>query len=393
MSEQTPARGENGRDSARWFEGENRPAILDFWSIYNAHFDAVFQKCSAPLFALEQFRGSFGAEPEASKRRALWREYIGAGINGDWSLYEAFLRRQAAAYAAHGVSFGEWLALSQALGDALGPLIIGELSESPERMGDALHAMCSFLHTSIAVIGHEFLTAKEAALRASERQLRALAARVETAREDERKRISREIHDQLGQQLTSVKLDIAWLARRCPTAPETADVRERLAAISSLVDTTVTTVRRLATELRPGVLDDLGLEDALAWQASEFTRHSGIPVAVEAPDHGARIGDEHATTLFRCFQEILTNVARHANATSVAARLTREDDVIVLEVSDDGRGITPEEVAKMTSLGLVGMRERAILLDGTFRIEGAPGHGTTVTIRLPSRASAATERS
>lgn len=392
MTEQTPERGENGGDRASWFEGEDRQAVLDFWRIYDAHFDAVFQSSSATLFAREEFRSAFGAEPEASKRRGLWRECVAAGAHGDWSAYEGFLRRQAAAYALHGVSLCEWFAVSQGIGDTLGPLIIEELSSSPRRMSDALRVMRSFLHNSMRILGEESLAVKEAALRASERQLRALAARVETAREEERKRISREIHDQLGQQLTSVRFDIGWLARRFPATPQSADVHERLAAMSSLVDLTMTTVRRIATELRPGVLDDLGLEDALEWQARDFTRYSGIPVTVEAPEDGARIADEHATALFRCFQEILTNVARHAKATSVVARLTHEDDEIALEVTDDGRGITPEQVTKMSSLGLVGMRERALLLGGTFRIEGAPGHGTTVTIRLPNRTSPAAER-
>jgi signal transduction histidine kinase len=380
---------EHGRSRARsadWFAPDQRQAVLDFWRIYESNYVFVFGKSTAALHQKADFARTFGAEPEVTKRRAVWRASIQAGVDGDWTEYEAYLRKQAQTYATHGVSFSEWFSISEALGDTLMTLIVRYLASTPDRMLGALRAMHCFLHRSMDIIGREFLEVKEAALFASEKQLRALAGRLESAREDERKRISREIHDQLGQQLTSLKLDIGWLSRRRPRTPDTEDVGERLGAISSLLDATVTTVRRLATELRPGVLDDLGLDDALDWQGRDFAQRSGIAVTLETSEAAAPVGDDQATTLFRCFQEILTNVVRHANARNVTARLVREDGFISLAVTDDGRGITPEEATKMSSLGLVGMRERAMLLGGTFQIAGKPAEGTTVTIRLPNRA-------
>jgi PAS domain S-box-containing protein len=217
------------------------------------------------------------------------------------------------------------------------------------------------------------------ALERSERQLRALAARLDRSLEEERTRIAREIHDELGQHLTGLKLDLAWLARRASDPTQ----EERLGEMSKQLDTLSGVVRRLATELRPGVLDDLGLEDALDWQAREFGRRAGIEVRIEHLDGTLALGEPHATALFRSFQEILTNVARHAGARTVTARVARVDGRVILEVADDGRGITDDDIAKPTSLGLVGLRERAAILGGLTEIQGRPGGGTTVRITLP----------
>jgi PAS domain S-box-containing protein len=220
-------------------------------------------------------------------------------------------------------------------------------------------------------------------LRASARQLRALAARLQRAREEERIRISREIHDHLGQQLTCLAMDLGWLTRRALRDPAPADILERLRAMSLMLDDTMEAVRQVATELRPGVLDDLGLRDAVEWQAREFQRRSGVEVRVDAPDDGLPVDGEHATALFRCFQEILTNVSRHAGARRVDARLEHGADALVLVVADDGQGITAEQASSPSSLGLLGMRERVEMLGGALRIAGAAGRGTTVTIRVP----------
>jgi signal transduction histidine kinase len=230
------------------------------------------------------------------------------------------------------------------------------------------------------------LEAEEAAraLSASERQLRALAARVQSASEEERTRIARKIHDELGQQLTALNMDVAWLLRRLGNAGEREPLMERLQAMSTLTDSTIHTVRRIATELRPGVLDDLGLKDAIEWQAHEFQARSGIELRVLAPEDALDVGAEIATALFRSFQEVLTNAARHSHAKKIEVRLQWSDGAVVLEVKDDGRGITPDEATRPASLGLLGMRERAALLGGTFSIKGIPGGGTTVTIRVPA---------
>jgi PAS domain S-box-containing protein len=219
------------------------------------------------------------------------------------------------------------------------------------------------------------------ALTRSQAQLRALAGRVQAAREEERTRIARELHDELGQQLTAIRMDLGWLVRRQEHA--TPAVRERLEAMTQLVDTTFKMVRRLGTELRPGILDDLGLAAAIEWQAREFESRSGIEVAVDASAELRCLDAQLATAIFRIFQEILTNVGRHAGARHVTARLVERDGRVVFEVADDGRGIRPEEAANVDSLGLLGMRERAALLAGTFRIEARPEGGTLVTVELP----------
>ncbi|MDB4964956.1 MAG: h16 [Myxococcales bacterium] len=213
-------------------------------------------------------------------------------------------------------------------------------------------------------------------------ELRALAASLQTAREQERVHVSREIHDELGQRLTAMKMDIGWIERRIAVGDRGSDVVERLHAMSELVDSTVDTVRRLATQLRPGILDDLGLTAAIEWQAREFQSRSGIVVEVRCEGEQP-ISGETATTLFRVFQELLTNVARHAGATRVEVRLTAGADQVSLEVHDDGRGISALQAATPTSIGLVGIRERMALLGGHFSIVGRAGGGTTVRVEAP----------
>lgn len=223
-------------------------------------------------------------------------------------------------------------------------------------------------------------------LNRSRDQFRSLAAHLQTVREDERSRIAREVHDQLGQALTGLRMDAAWLDKRAQELrdePARAALMEKLAAMRALIDETVQIVRRIASELRPGVLDDLGLPAALEWQAREWQERSGVVCAVSAEPDVPPLSREATTALFRIFQETLTNVARHAGATRVAARLAGEPGAVRLEIRDDGRGITDEDQRRTRSLGLVGMRERATMLGGTFHIAGAAGAGTTVTVRLP----------
>lgn len=199
--------------------------------------------------------------------------------------------------------------------------------------------------------------------------------------------MAREIHDDLGQQLTALKLDHAWIFRRFE-ARDRDGVGELLVDMDHLLDTTITTVRRLATDLRPDVLDELGLVAALEWHARAVEARSGIRFDVSLPEEEIDASDEQATAVFRMFQETLTNVVRHARAQNVAVRLEVTDGTIVLEVRDDGRGITADEAASGTSLGLLGMRERAALLGGRVAIDGAPGRGTTVQIHVPMAGAA-----
>lgn len=216
-------------------------------------------------------------------------------------------------------------------------------------------------------------------------ELQALAARLRDAREEESRRIAREVHDVLGQSLTAMKLDVGWLAARLGN-PVDDDSRpmliERCQSLLDMVDETTKSVRRIASELRPAALDDLGLEAALEWQAREFQRRTGIRVTLDLPKEELPLDRDRATALFRVAQEALTNVARHAAASNVELSVNAEGEEVVLVVRDDGRGIAKADTSKSGALGIVGMRERAALLGGSLAVEGAPGAGTTVIVRL-----------
>jgi signal transduction histidine kinase len=225
-------------------------------------------------------------------------------------------------------------------------------------------------------------------LRTSRDQLRALAARLQSVREEERKLITRDIHDELGQALTGFKMDLAWIRDRLPAedASTCSQVLQKISEMGALIDATAKTIRKLCTELRPGILDDLGLTAAIEWQAHEFTRRTGIRCAVTTQPDSLTLAPEQTTAAFRIFQEILTNVARHAHASRVNVRLEATGNEVILEASDNGRGIRDSEIDGTKSLGLVGMRERAMLLGGALELRGVPGKGTTVTVRLPQSA-------
>jgi PAS domain S-box-containing protein len=217
-------------------------------------------------------------------------------------------------------------------------------------------------------------------IRVSREQLRALASRLQKVREEERTGIAREIHDELGQALTGLKLDIAWMKRRLPKNHE---MMTWCASIIERIDQTLTSVRRIATELRPSVLDQLGLEAALEWQGQEFSTRTGIEVGIEISTTGQSLPDDLGSSAFRILQESLTNVARHSQATYVTIRLTQTADLLVLEVTDNGVGAPPECVEGTKSLGVIGMRERALACGGEFTITGHPDRGTTVVLRVP----------
>jgi PAS domain S-box-containing protein len=221
----------------------------------------------------------------------------------------------------------------------------------------------------------------EEALEKSRAQLRALASYLESVREDERTRIAREVHDGLGQVLTAMKIDLAWLAARAGS--EDSAVASKIQGMNSLVAETIRLVRAIAAELRPGVLDDAGLVAAIDWQAEEFEARTAISCRFLSMVPEDSLDADLSTALFRILQEALTNVARHANATAVEIELRRDDDHAVLVIADNGRGITPRELEDVRSLGLLGMRERALLLGGGVTIVGRRGEGTTVTVNLP----------
>lgn len=221
----------------------------------------------------------------------------------------------------------------------------------------------------------------ERELEVSRQQLRELARRLESVREEERRRIAREIHDELGQALTAIKLDVVWLQERLPAGSETL---ARFAdGVQGLIDRTIGQVRRIAAELRPGVLDDLGLAPAVEWYSEEFARHTGITPAITVRGGERELDGERATALFRILQEALTNVARHAGAHTVQIVLELGGAEAVLEVRDDGRGIRDQEVRGVGSMGLAGMRERAAAQGGVVTVERVGERGTAVRARLP----------
>jgi two-component system sensor histidine kinase UhpB len=223
-------------------------------------------------------------------------------------------------------------------------------------------------------------------LRESREQLRALAAHLQSVREEERKRIAREIHDELGQSLTGLKMDLAWIRVRLQAGDSAANrqpIYDKLNLMGAVLDGTASLVRKLCTELRPGVLDDLGLTAAIEWQAKEFEKRTGIACKTSLELGELAVDPDRSTGLFRIFQEILTNVARHAKATRVDVSLRPGDGFLQMEVADNGRGIAEREKAGTKSLGLLGMRERAHILGGQVEIRGTPGRGTTVTVKIP----------
>jgi signal transduction histidine kinase len=218
-------------------------------------------------------------------------------------------------------------------------------------------------------------------LRRSLDQLRALTTYLQYVREEERTRIAREVHDELGQALTGLKLDMSWLATK--VARSAKPVQDKVKTMVDHIDETIQTVRRIATELRPGILDSLGLVAALEWQANEFTSRSGVACNVTASVDDSQLSQQVTTVFFRIYQEALTNIIRHAKASRVDVRLSDENGALVLTVKDNGRGISEEEIANTRSIGLVGMRERAMLIGGEIGLQGAPGKGTTMTLRVP----------
>ena len=245
------------------------------------------------------------------------------------------------------------------------------------------------LHRKNAALSNEIRERKiaEEHLRESEVQLRALAARLISVREEERTRIAREIHDELGQVLTGLKMDVMWLAKRL--AGTEKPLVEKTEVMCSLIDSTVHLIRRISTGLRPEILDDMGLVAAIGWQAKEFQKRMGMRCRLTLPEDQALLDKELSTAVFRIFQEILTNIARHAKASSVNVQLSISDDFLKLKVADDGVGISETQIRGQGSLGLLGMQERAQLFGGEVSIQGTSGRGTTVLVSIPMSRSQA----
>src|ERR1041384_7770814 len=222
-------------------------------------------------------------------------------------------------------------------------------------------------------------------LEQSREELRALAARLQAIREEERTRIAREIHDELGQALTALKLDLAWMAKPRRETGSSGPIPTGQ-SVTARIDETMQIVRRIASELRPSVLDQLGLEAAIEFLVQDAKKRTGIAVTLHAEEF-PRLPDELASHAFRIIQEALTNVTRHSKATRADVSVRRAGNSLVLGVSDNGVGFQADSLSGLSSLGLVGMRERALACGGVLMVQGKPGEGTTIVVTIPLKAS------
>jgi PAS domain S-box-containing protein len=218
-------------------------------------------------------------------------------------------------------------------------------------------------------------------LKSSYEQIRSLSEHLTNVREQERKHIAREIHDELGQELTVLKMDVGSLVKKLPQQDEM--MRKRLASFSGLIDNMAQSVRRIASELRPSLLDDLGLPAAIAWHLEEFGKHSGTSIHFNEPKEEWILPDAVKINLFRIVQEATTNIGRHSKATEVHVNLERNDHSLTLEVFDNGVGFQAETICKENTLGILGMRERASIVGGKFEIKTVPGNGTEIFVSVP----------
>ncbi len=221
----------------------------------------------------------------------------------------------------------------------------------------------------------------EEELKESRERLRRLSINSRRVREEERTSISRELHDELGQVLTGIKMDVAWIGRRTPE--DNALIVERVNSLLPLIDDAIVSVQRISMALRPPALDDFGLQEAMKLAAEDFEKRTNVVCEIISKPQIILLNGEISTEAFRIFQEALTNVARHAGAQRVVVCLRRAGDAFIMEISDDGRGITEEQISDLKSIGLTGMRERAFVIGGSLTVAGAQGKGTTVTLSVP----------
>lgn len=241
------------------------------------------------------------------------------------------------------------------------------------------------LFTAILRDISERLRAEEA-LRRSTEELQKLGAAAHLVREQEKSRVARELHDELGQSLTALQMDVAWFREKIPRGQEA--LAAKLDKMQAMLDATVAATRRIAADLRPLMLDDLGLVPAVEWLVEDFSQRSGIRCELAASDAELALPQAHASAVFRIIQESLTNVTKHARASRVEVDIAQEDGYLTVAVRDNGAGFAVDAPRKPDSYGLLGLRERAAFLGGEAVIKSAPGKGTQIVIRLPVRAGA-----
>jgi PAS domain S-box-containing protein len=263
-----------------------------------------------------------------------------------------------------------------------------EVSEFPSGIRTGLVSVTPVYDNNdkcIRLVGsvHDITENKKAEVELKEKneQLRSLSAHLQEIREDERAHIAREIHDELGARLTGIRLDISWIQSQFSS--NKFPVAHKFPALIELVDDTIKTVRKLSTELRPSILDDFGLVDAVEWQAAEFEKRTGISCKVKSFIRKQINNKKIEITLFRIFQESLTNILRHSGARNVCVQLHDENDIIELTITDDGVGMDPEAVKNKQTLGLIGMKERVLMVDGDYHVSSEIGKGTTIMVSVP----------
>jgi signal transduction histidine kinase len=285
-----------------------------------------------------------------------------------WKGSEVFILRQVRAMTAASRSLAEG-DFSARIGPVGGVVELSQLARVFDEMATALKNLLE--------------VEKQAGerIRQSREQLRHLANHLQKIREEERTRIARELHDQFGQTLSVLKMDLSWISKHLPD-PDPS-LQAKLDAMGAVIDATLQVLHRVCTELRPVILDDFGLAAAIQWQAEDFQGRTGIACSLTFDTEADKLSQNVSTAVFRIFQETLTNVLRHAAATEIDVRLWEEDGQLMLEIADNGRGIADTEINRPTSLGLIGMRERVYGINGTIQFSGTQDMGTRVTVAVP----------
>jgi signal transduction histidine kinase len=291
-----------------------------------------------------------------------------AALLAAWFGSELFIMRQvkAMAQASRRIAAGE---MSARTGLDYGSCELGQLAKTFDEMATALEQRQTERERA------------EMELKRSQELFRSLSAHLQRIREDERTRIARKIHDDLGQAMTALKIDLSWLNKRL--ANDQKLIPEKLKSMVALIDETIHAVHNLSEDLRPGILDDFGLSAAIEWQAEELEKRTGMECRTGLPPEEFNLNKEKSTNLFRIVQESLTNVIRHAEATKVAINLHEKDGMLLLEVADNGKGITDAAVTNPKSFGLIGIKERVHSLGGEVNIVGTPNEGTRLTVKMP----------
>jgi PAS domain S-box-containing protein len=319
---------------------------------------------------------------DAAEAMFGWRRDEAMGTALDNFIPERFRH----VHAAHVERFGETRTAARRMGGSL------RIVTGLRRNGDEFPIDASI--SQIEDSGKRFYTvilrditarlASEEALRRSRDELQALGAAAHMTREQEKSRFARELHDELGQLLTMLQMDVAWCKAALPYGNEALDTR--LDRMEQLLKSTIAATRRIAADLRPLMLDDLGLVPSLEWLVENFSQRTGIACTLSVGEDELALPKAHASAIFRIVQESLTNIAKHAEASHAEIALERDEDELVVRVADDGVGFSPQAPRKPGSLGLFGLRERASLMGGEASIISAPGEGTSIVVRLPVEA-------